>query len=376
MFTPQPKYFGSQQMDISRSNILNQIVPKSKYRFKSIIAIGNPIVDISAEVEKESLEKYHLAWGATVFVDEYNIGFYNDLESRPRVTYIPGGSIQNTLRVTSWCLGMQKDLKDQFSITMLGAVGNDSYKEKIINSLKLSGVVPLLQNIPNLETSRCGVAIYKKERCLLPQIRASNQLSMDFITQHADEIDKNDCILIEGYFLQERFELCQKLCQDFSNNDKYIILTFSAVFMVQAHREKIQEIANYANMIVANMDELREFTKSRGDDYKDIFEKAAKSLAQKDRLFVVTNGSKESLVVKFDYNKGTLDYIIQSFPNVMKIEDIVDLNGAGDAFLGGFLSEFMKGSPLEVCSRKGNDVASIILKNVGCTFPKTLDKPI
>ena len=56
----------------------------------------------------------------------------------------------------------------------------------------------------------------------------------------------------------------------------------------------------------------------------------------------------------------------------MKTEEIVDLNGAGDAFLGGFLSQFMKGSSLYSCCRAGNDAASIILKNVGCTFQKDL----
>ena len=38
-----------------------------------------------------------------------------------------------------------------------------------------------------------------------------------------------------------------------------------------------------------------------------------------------------------------VDFIMQSFPEPIKTEDIVDLNGAGDAFLGGFLSQYMKG---------------------------------
>lgn len=39
---------------------------------------------------------------------------------------------------------------------------------------------------------------------------------------------------------------------------------------------------------------------------------------------------------------------------VIAKEDIVDTNGAGDAFVGGFLSEFLKGTALDVrdhCSR-------------------------
>ena len=150
-------------------------------RAHSIIAIGNPIVDISAQINKEGIKKYRLKWGETVFADEGNIGFFEDLESKSDVTYIPGGSIQNTLRVASWCLNMEKKNKGKFTLTMLGATGNDGYNDKIISSLKSSGVNPLLQSIPNMETSRCGVGIFKKERCLLAQIRASNCLTEDLL---------------------------------------------------------------------------------------------------------------------------------------------------------------------------------------------------
>ena len=71
-----------------------------------------------------------------------------------------------------------------------------------------------------------------------------------------------------------------------------------------------------------------------------------------------------------DYAKGNMDFILQCFTTVMKMEDIVDLNGAGDAFLGGFLSQFMQGKNLEACCKAGNDAANVILKNIGCTFDK------
>ena len=163
-----------------------------------------------------------------------------------------------------------------------------------------------------------------------------------------------------------------KLCLDFNRDKKFIILALSAVFMVQAHFEKILEISNYADMIVGNMEELEAFAGEKGESYKDTFEKVCRKLSNKDRLFVITDGSKGVLVSKYDYKKGKLDFILQSFPTIMKTEEIVDLNGAGDAFLGGFLSQFMKGSSLYSCCRAGNDAASIILKNVGCTFPKDL----
>ena len=339
-------------------------------RAHSLIAIGNPIVDISAEVDEKSLQKYRLRWGQTVFADEGNIGLFEFLESKPQVTYIPGGSIQNTLRVASWCLNMEKKNRGKFTITMLGATGEDGYKEKIINALKSSGVKPLLQSIPNMKTSRCGVAICKKERCLLSDIRASNCLTEDFVNQHEKEIFAHDALLIEGYFLAEKFDIVKKLCHRFRIDNKLVIFTLSAVFMVEAHNNKVKEIANDADMVICNMEELKAFSGEKEDNYKEIFEKSFRKLTQKDRLFVVTDGGKGVLVSRYDYKKGKIDFILQSYPTVLKSEVIVDLNGAGDSFLGGFISQFIKGSSLYSCCRAGNDAASIILRNVGCTFPK------
>ena len=339
-------------------------------RFRSLIAIGNPIVDISSEVDKESIQKYRLRWGETVFTDQYNIGFFDELESKPEVTYIPGGSIQNSLRVASWCLNMEPQNRGKYSITMLGATGQDGYRDKIINALKLSGVKDLLQAIPNMETSRCGVGIYKKERCLLPQIRASNCLTEEFVSENQNIIFQNDVLLIEGYFLQEKFNICKNLCLGFKNENKYIILTLSATFMVQAHYDKIIEIAQNADMIVGNMEEIETFVGSKGLPKKELLEKAHRLLSPKERLFVITDGINGVFVSSYNYKKGRLEFILQSFPLLLKNEEIVDLNGAGDAFLGGFLSQFMKGSSLNSCCRAGNDAASVILKNIGCTFPK------
>ena len=95
-------------------------------------------------------------------------------------------------------------------------------------------------------------------------------------------------------------------------------------------------------------------------------------LIKKDRLFVVTDGKKGAVVAKYDYNRASMDFILKGFPSLVKTEDIVDLNGAGDSFLGGFLSQYMQGKSFEACCKAGNDIAGVIIKNIGCTFPKHL----
>ena len=65
-----------------------------------IIGLGNPILDISNDTTKESLEKYGLAFGQTIFANDNNTGFFDELEKAPNCSYIPGGSVTNSIRVT------------------------------------------------------------------------------------------------------------------------------------------------------------------------------------------------------------------------------------------------------------------------------------
>ena len=370
MFSTPNNNFTKYRDEIS-SNIVYPIKLQSNdIRLRSIIAIGNPIVDISAETDREILSRYKLVFGGTFFADESNMGFFEELESKPQVTYIPGGSIQNTLRVTSWCLNMEQKNKDKFKITMLGAVGDDNYKNKIMHALESSGVKPLLQQIPNITTSRCGVGICQKERCLLPHIKASNCLDEKFVKANENEIYSNDALLIEGYFLQEKYNICKELCQNFKRANKMVILTLSAVFMVDAHREKIMEIAEYSDMVVGNMEEFETFANLKGETPNKILTKSHEKLSPKERIFVATDGANGVFVSKYDYKEKKLDFLLQSFANKIKHDEICDLNGAGDAFLGGFLSQFMKGASIQKCCKAGNEVSAIIIKNIGCTFQR------
>ena len=64
-----------------------------------VVGIGNPIIDISGTVTEETMTKYNLEFGKTVFCNDTNVYFYNDLEAQPDVEYIPGGSVTNSIRV-------------------------------------------------------------------------------------------------------------------------------------------------------------------------------------------------------------------------------------------------------------------------------------
>jgi len=45
----------------------------------------------------------------------------------------------------------------------------------------------------------------------------------------------------------------------------------------------------------------------------------------------------------------------------------------GDAFVGGFLSQLVKGKPIEECVRAGCYAANVIIQRPGCTYPEKPD---
>ena len=92
---------------------------------------------------------------------------------------------------------------------------------------------------------------------------------------------------------------------------------------------------------------------------------------QKFTFFIVKIFGNDEIVVKYSVVGLRITCSFYIFLGLIHVTRNV-LNGAGDAFLGGFLSQFMKGSSLYSCCTAGNDAAYVILQNIGCTFPKDL----
>ena len=369
--------FSSEQSDYglgqSQYSAKAQQRERERKEIRSLIAIGDPIVDITSEIDTEIIKKYNMKWGDTVFLDENNDhGVYEELERMPEVRYIPGGAVENSIRVLAWCLNMDPNNKNKFKITMMGCAGDDIYKQKVLNALNELNVNVLFEILPGEKTSRCGVGIYRKERFLITQLRASKKLSEEYIQQNMGEILSNESIIIEGYMLPNKLEICKKLTECFNREKKLVILTLSAMFIVQYHYDKLMEIANKCDMIVANIKEAELLSGVKGGNPKEVFDAIFKKLSPRDRLLVITAGSQGVYCAKYNYKRNQLDFIFQYFANKINNDEIVDLNGAGDSFLGGFLSECLKGSSLYDCCRIGTEAASVILRNVGCTFPKNL----
>lgn len=89
------------------------------------------------------------------------------------------------------------------------------------------------------------------------------------------------------------------------------------------------------------------------------------------RIVVITDGAAATIVgvsnLQDPVNGEPTINVYQ--PYRIAQESIVDSNGAGDAFSGGFISGLLMRKPLAECVEVGHKSANVILRHSGCTFP-------
>lgn len=80
------------------------------------------------------------------------------------------------------------------------------------------------------------------------------------------------------------------------------------------------------------------------------------------RIIITTRGPKSIFYV---YNGEFFEFTV---PQV-KDEDIVDTNGAGDAFVGGFFAQLIvNNKSIDDCIKCGIWASQEVIKNTGCAF--------
>eukprot|EP00955_Chlamydomonas_euryale_P078915 363221-Chlamydomonas_euryale.AAC.9 len=126
----------------------------------------------------------------------------------------------------------------------------------------------------------------------------------------------------------------------------------------------------YIDFLFGNEVEAATFAESEGWETRDL-----KEVALRVSRMPKANGSRPRTVVFTQGCEPTIVAVggkVQLFP-VIKVapEDLVDTNGAGDAFVGGFLSQILVGKAVDEAVRAGNYAANIVIQRSGCTFPPT-----
>jgi len=223
-------------------------------------------------------------------------------------------------------------------------------------------------------TGTCAVLITGKDRSLVAHLAAANNFSVTHLDNEANWsfVEKAQIYYISGFFFTVCPEAIQRVAKFSLENNRTFTLNLSAPFISQFFKDKLLEAIPYVDILFGNDDEAKTFAKNVLNMESENVEEISKAISnmpklnEKKRIVIITQGHNPIVLTIGDEVKHIS---VLSIP----AEKIVDTNGAGDAFVGGFLAQYAKGESLEKCIDCGIWSSALIIQRSGCTFPETMD---
>ncbi|GMF13751.1 unnamed protein product [Phytophthora lilii] len=335
---------------------------------RSIVGLGNPLLDISADVTPAFLEKYGLKLANAILADESHAPMFAEL-AQLKPDFIAGGATQNSIRVAQWMLNKHNKAATSF----FGSVGQDANGAKLKECAQADGVNVSYLEHADIKTGTCAVCIVDSERSLVADLSAANHFHHDHLAKPESQeiINKGQFFYSAGFHLTVSPPAVMTLADHAQANNKTFLINLSAPFIVEFFKDPLMAAIKSADFVFGNESEAKTLGKVQGwgEDIKEIALKTAqleKASGARCRTVVFTQGADCTIVV---HQGKVLTFDVPK----MEAASIVDTNGAGDAFVGGFISRLALGLPLEQCVNAGHWAAQVVLARSGCTFPKECD---
>ena len=341
------------------------------------MGFGSPLMDCIGDVSKEFIEQYKIELDSSIQKKLSEIPFLYEFLLKGDITAVPGGCQFNAMRVFNWMLD-----KDETDIVgFLGSIGDDDYYGNVYQDLLLTeNIIPIFEPIKDQTTGLCMVLCCNRDRAHITDLGASSHISKEFFERSWNKFKHVKLIYTELFIIKSQKDLCFKLAELGSKDDVIYGFNLPASFFLENFKQDILKLCEYADIIFANASEALHFCeilnfKTNGT-VDDLAEQLCKNINKinknKKRIVVVTNGPLPAACCEYDHKALKITFL-DVFPvkNVSP-ENIVDTNGAGDSFAGGFLSQLMKGKSLDKCMKAGHWAAAAIIQKRGCQIPNDI----
>jgi len=205
-------------------------------------------------------------------------------------------------------------------------------------------------------------------------------VSNNFAGRMLEEMKNIELIYTELFILKHRPEIVHKLAEIGLDEGKIFGFNLPSFYFIQTYLSDIMELVTYADILFANLAEAKFLGEllNLDEDLINNLPELCKTFAQygkqnenKKRVVVITCGPDPAYITEYDFTKKEVTFAAMYPPEYVDENLIVDTNGAGDAFAGGFLSKFMQKKPLDECVMAGHWAASIIIQKRGCQIPNS-----
>ncbi|KAL1464484.1 hypothetical protein WDU94_004126, partial [Cyamophila willieti] len=172
---------------------------------------------------------------------------------------------------------------------------------------------------------------------------------------------------VSGFFLTVSPDTILEVAKVALAKNRLFLTNLSAPFICEIFNKQQMQLMPYVDILFGNETEAASFAKQQNFQTEDLHEIALKisnlpkQNANRERIVIITQGDKPVIVSQ----NGK----ITEFPvNRLPADKVVDTNGAGDSFVGGFLSQLIRGEPLSVSIECGVWAAQEIIQVSGCTL--------
>ncbi|KAJ9117094.1 hypothetical protein QFC24_006553 [Naganishia onofrii] len=353
-----------------------------------LFCMGNPLLDMQVSNGEALLEKYNLKANDAILAEEKHMGIYDDVTKDYQVTYVAGGAAQNAARAAAYVLPPKH-------VVYVGAVGKDALAEQLEKANDKEGVMSAYQVVEDDKTGACAVVLTGHDRSLVTTLRAAEKFSPSHLADPTIKsyIDNAKFFYIGGFFLTHGIESALHVAKSAAGRGKVVALNLSAPFIPQFFKQQLDQLLVYVDILIGNESEAASYAEAQGMADSSVAQIATaianlpKSNASRPRLVIITQGSSSTLVASSSpsstatptsgaakCNLSASDPNPKTYP-VPKLEDsqIVDTNGAGDAFAGGFLGAHVLGKSLDECVEVGHRLGQRCVGQVGPTFGDRVD---
>ncbi|MBW0488672.1 hypothetical protein O181_028387 [Austropuccinia psidii MF-1] len=350
----------------------------------ALLCMGNPLLDMQINTDEKFLEKYGLKPNDAILADASQKAIYAEVASLWPV-YLAGGAAQNTGRFAQYVL-------PENSTVYLGAVGADQLADQLREANKKAGLKELYQIVKDFPTGACACLITGHNRSLCTQLGAAEKFSSSHLKTEAvvKAIEGAKFYYLGGFFLTHGIESALELAKAAVEKEKVFSLNLSAPFISQFFKDNVNQLLPYVDYVFGNESEAAAYATAHEWSTTDLATIAVriaslpKKVQSRPRIVVITQGAQPTIVACTSTTVFSSPAITKSIESghvltvpvsPLKSEDIVDTNGAGDAFAGGAIAGLILGKALEESIEIGHKLGQMCIGQIGpqLKWPKSFN---
>lgn len=321
------------------------------------------MLDIQAQADDQLLEKYGLKANDAILAEEKHMGIYDDIINNYEAKFLAGGAAQNTARGAQYILPPK-------SVVYVGCVGKDKYARLLGEAVLKSGIRTEYLIDEEVPTGRCAVLVTGHNRSMCTDLAAANNYKIDHLKSQNiwSLVEQAGYFYVGGYHLTVCVPAILALAEHAVDKNKIFCMNLSAPFIPQFFKDQLDSTSQYWDYMIGNESEAISYSESHNLGTKDISSIARhiaslpKRNTKRQRHVIFTQGTDPTVLA----SSGDGGVMVKTISvHAIDEKEIVDTNGAGDAFAGGFLAALIQGKSIEDAIDCGHWLASWTVRSLG-----------